>query len=45
MEIKIEFSIRHMWVGIFWETWPEPFRRDIWINLIPFVSIHIIDKG
>lgn len=46
MKFELEVSVRHMWLGLYWETWPKPFRRDIWITLIPFVAIHItVTKG
>jgi hypothetical protein len=49
-KIKMEVSIRNMWIGIYPETWDktkdgwkdgDEWRRDIWIALIPFVVIHI----
>jgi hypothetical protein len=41
MKLELQFGWNHLWAGIYWETWPEPFRRDIWIA-VPFVCLHII---
>jgi hypothetical protein len=40
VDVEFEISYRHLWFGLYWETWPEPFRRDVWIA-IPFLALHI----
>lgn len=39
-KIKWELSIRHLWIGLYWETWEWPWRRDLWIS-IPLISLHL----
>ncbi len=41
MKFNLELSIRNCWIGLYWETWPEPYRQDIWIGG-PFLILHII---
>ena len=40
---RFEMNLRNLWIGLYWETWPEPFRRDIWVG-IPFLALHIIQS-
>lgn len=37
--IKFEFKIQDAWIGVRWKSFQ--MQTDIWICLIPFVSIHI----
>lgn len=43
MIIKLEFSLRHLWFGVYWESWPEPYRLDIWIA-VPLIALHVIKE-
>ena len=38
--LQLEFKLNHLWVGVYWERWPDPYRVDLWIA-IPFVALRI----
>ncbi len=40
MDWKIEFKLNYLSIGVYWETWPDPYRTDIWIT-VPFIALHI----
>lgn len=35
MNYEFILSIRNMWIGAYWEVWPEPHRVDVWVG-VPF---------
>lgn len=41
MKYNIEVGGPNLWCGIYYETWPKPYRRDIWISIF-ILSLHII---
>jgi len=40
---ELQFNFRNLWIGIYWETHPKPYRKDLFICFFLF-AIHIVTK-
>lgn len=39
MHVEFELSLKHLWVGVYWEKWPDPYRVDLWVSFFLF-AVH-----